>query len=141
VLRRLRLLEGGVGVLVDGTGVRQRCPEDEPVERVGDVIVMGDGSRVAATRVTPPAELGLFGWRRKRPEPLRADHPRGFEPQARQMPCRRQRQQGWKRRVDVAFEVDLAGDVRARKAELAWSSDDPPEGVGRAHDEAGTRVL
>jgi hypothetical protein len=57
------------------------------------------------------------------------------------VPCRRQLQQGWKRRVDVALEVDLAGDVRARKAELAGSGDDSAEGVGRAHDEAGARIL
>jgi hypothetical protein len=72
---------------------------------------------------------------------VRADRARGREPQSRKVPQRGQLQQGWKRRVDVSLEVDLAGDVRARKAELAWSGDDPPEGVGREHDEAGARVL
>ena len=69
VLRSLSLLEGGVGVLVDGTGVRQRWPEDEAVKGVRDVVVVRNRGGIAAARVPPAVELGLFRRRRKRSEP------------------------------------------------------------------------
>jgi hypothetical protein len=53
----------------------------------------------------------------------------------------RQLEQVGKRRIDIALEIDFAGNVRARKAQLTGSSDDPPQGIGRAHDQAGKRLV
>ena len=124
-LRRLRLLQrpGGRGPVRAGVG--HRGVEDEPVEVVGQVVVVGDRGPVAFSTVDGAGELRLHQ-RRLRPRPHHAEPQRQPD---RLQPLTRAQRGSLIPRADaapdpaepvgqVALHVDLAGDERLGQAEF-----------------------
>ena len=87
-----------------------------------------DRGRVPFLRVTPASEVCLLRGRGQRSQPPGADHAHrggplaGGEPHVRQVIA--QRQGG----VDVALDVEVAGDVGAAEPQLTRRGDDALEG-------------
>ena len=65
VLVGLRLLQRVGRVVEHRARVGQAGPEHEPVEGVGDVVVVADRRRVAGLAVAPPVQADLLGRRRQ----------------------------------------------------------------------------
>ena len=133
--------------VVDEAGARvgHRRAEDEAIEVVADVVVMADRLLVASQRVSPAGQSGLLWRRRQRP----ADHPGpprcgdrldgGFGAKAQILGDRAAHRRD--HRHDVAFSIEVAGDVRL-EAELVWTPQQPPNGVGRLDaDRARSRTI
>ena len=70
VLGRLSRLQAHARVVPDRARVGHGRAQHEPVEVVGEVVVVGDGGGVALARVARAAHPRLLGRGRQRPEPL-----------------------------------------------------------------------
>ena len=126
----LRLLQRGVVGRVDRAGVGHRRPEDQLVERVGDVVVVVDRLGVAAHRVPEPLEdpphprRRLLRRRGRRPQVGRAPSTRTQDDELgrRRRPELQALLQHHQRLVGVArvhaLEREVAGDVGAADAEV-----------------------
>ena len=146
VLRRLRVLERDVLAFPHGARVRHRGAEHDPVERVRDVVVVGDRGRVPFPRVPDAAQASLLRRDGQRAEPG-PQHRRAREPEhLRPLPRAEGPHVGHpvaergERREEVALDVELARHVRATQTELAGRGDQTPEHHGRADQERGRRV-
>ena len=115
-------------------------PEHKPVEAIRDVVVVRDRGRVALLRVAPAAEPGLLRRGRERPQAEGRDDPGRGEPLPRRQPDGREPLVEAERLVDVALEIELAGNVRAREAQLAGRGQQAAERVRGAKDHARRRV-
>ena len=145
-LLRLRLLERGVRAGEDRAGVGHRRAEDEFVEAVAHVVVVGDGGGVAGLAVphapSPPALHFLRGRRQ------RAQHPRADRGEQVAQPRRAlgpaaltaglpDRLQGL---IVVAAEVEVAVDVGPGQAQLARRADGMAQRPGRAQSQQHPRA-
>jgi hypothetical protein len=144
-LRGLCLLEGHVGALVVAGRVRHVPVEDQRVELVGEVVVVTDRLPVTGQAVQAPADPGLGAGRcGRQPQPTqvpgraeqgregRRGRPDSGQPTlADHVPDVRQR------RVEVALDVDLAGHVGLRRAELARVPEQSTQDVGRVEAYGG----
>ena len=145
VLGPLRTIERIVLVLEHRTRVGHRRAEEQFVERVGDVVVRGDRRGIARLAVQPAVEFHLFGRRigwtqaTQRPHVGYADRGRGVAQhrQAEVWPVEAIAQRD--DREDVAFDVDLAGDVRTGEGQLVGTAGDDAVDAGRAVDANGGR--
>jgi hypothetical protein len=144
VLGLLRLIEGGAVVDETGARVGHGGPQDQAVEIVADVVVVGDRPRVALHRMTPTTEASLFG-RRRDGATNAADLPRGLDRIGeRHQPVRALRWSGITQRrdcgEDVAVQLDVAGDVRPAESELVGHPQQTAQGVGRCEAERCHRL-
>ena len=130
-----------VGGRPHGARVRHRRAEDDPVEVVRDVVVVRDRGRVALLRVAPAAQPRLFGRRRQRPQARDARDLRELEPVARPDAHVGQVVAQLERVEDVALDVERAGHVRARDADLARRGEHVPQGIRRPDDERRAGVV
>ena len=114
-------------------GVGHLRVEQEGVEVVGEVVVVGDRGAVAAAGVQPPAEAG-FRRGRPRPWPHRAEpqrQPGGGEhlllAEPRAGVVLRQRPEPGEPVGDVAVDVELTRDERPREPQLAGAPQQAPQ--------------
>ena len=130
VLRGLGLFERGGLVWPHRARVGHRRSEDEPVEVVRDVVVVRDGGGVTRACVPPAVQPRLLGRHRWPVEERAADESREREPLCGSQAHFREPFAQFERLEDVAFEIELTGDVRAREAELARCREDVAQRVG-----------
>ena len=151
VLVLLRLLEGGAVVRVARAGVGHRRAEDVLVEGVGDVVVVVDRLGIAGLGVpqalcdTTPAGQRLLRRGRGRLEQLDTERPGdGGGGLGRRHPevqvTHRVEQLVGVTGVD-AHQVEVAGDVGPRHAQVAGSRGEVARASGRLEVESVGRVL
>jgi len=102
---------------------------------------MGDRRGVALTRVTSAVQVGFLARGRERAEAVQTDELEGSAPLARRESHLRQPAAELERGEHVAFEIEVAGDVRPTETELTRRGDDPADGVGRLHQDLRRRML
>jgi hypothetical protein len=134
----LGVVDTSPGILEVSARIGHRLTQDAPVEVVRDVVVMGDRGRISLPRWAKADEPGLL-WRglgrkpdRSQPpsRPQRA-HPLGGTKPDVDMPIRRAEQIPEREHLeDVAFHVDLTGDVCTSKTELARRGEDSTQRAG-----------
>ncbi len=147
-LARCASASGVCGVVEVGARVGHRLAQEEAIEVVGHVVVVGDGLRVAAARVERAVQARLLGRRRRRAAE-RADRARGREqpppglqarpPSARPVGVGEERLQ-LEEGPDAALHFYLAGDVGATEPELVGLPEDAAHGRGRLDDQGRARV-
>ena len=117
----------------DGARVRERRPEHDAVEVVGDVVVVRDRRRIARLGVPAAAEARLLGrWRqgpeRLDPEQLQRLHDlRGAHLHVLELVLHRDHVE------HVALDREITGDVGTPEPELVGRGDDAPQRVLRSH--------
>ena len=118
-----------------GARVRHRRAEHEPVEVVADVVVVADGGRRRdATECRPPCSRASSGGAGRggpqQAEQRAAATSRCGERRPARGACRvDDRQHHGEQLVEVAVDVEVAGDVRPGQAELVRSPQEPDERV------------
>ena len=128
-----------------GARVRHARSEDQAVEVVADVVVVTDRLRVAVLRVPSPARWTRLFRRRRQWAPNGADPAGGSDGRQlvrrthlhvrlRDVPHRRED------RVDVALDLEVAGDVGAADAELVRGPDQSAQRVRRPHVDHADRL-
>ena len=119
--------------------------EEEGVEVVGEVVVVGDRGAVAAAGVQPPVQPGLRR-RRPRPRPDRAEaqrQPGGRERLARartqtgEVVRLRQRPEPGETVGDVALDLQVTGHERPGEPQLAGAPQQAPQGPAVPDDHDG----
>src|SRR5579875_1983931 len=137
-LALLRVLEGVRGVAEVGTRVDEARSEHEPVEVVGDVVVVADRATVAHGRVAPVA-VGLDRRHGRSPERRRAGdaeraerEPRAIAWRERDLP---QRAAQGEQPLEVVLGDERPVDVGAGEAELARRVQQVGERAAVAHGE------
>lgn len=115
---------GEAGVLARPVAARvgHRVVEEQPVEGVGQVVVVTDGGTVAGLGVQPAPQPRLGGGREPRcvQAPLAYGGPHDAQPFGQ-----------------VALDVDLAGHVGLGQAQFAGLPEHPPQGAPGPDDDGG----
>ena len=125
----------------DRARVGHRGPEDDLVEAVRDVVVVRDRGRVALLRVAQPAaprRRCLLGRRRGAAQRPRAQGAQDLDPLAPRdrLDVRDERVD---RGVDVAVDLERAGDVGADEPELSGGRRDVGDRLAAAGSRAASR--
>ncbi len=137
VLGILGRREPHVGRCPQPARVRHRRTENLPIEGVGQIVVMGDGSGIPrpAVAAAPRPRLGRGWWwgqgaQQAQQRRRRAQHGRrqGLDPKVAPQV---------KGVENVAFDVELTGHIRPRETEFTGTEQHPPHCLRRLHDNLG----
>ena len=137
VLGLLSLLEAHGRVREAGTRIGHRLTEDELVELVAHVVVVRDRPNVPPSRMTQSPEARLFG-RGGQGAPYgpgsvggTQGRRRGVQPDP-QVP-RSNSMKTREHRDEIAFELDVAGDIGTSETELAGRPQDAAQRIDRTN--------
>lgn len=140
-LRGLRIVQRLARVGEIGRRVRHVVVEQQPVEVVGQVVMMGDDGPIAALGVQPAGQLRLglrgFGRQTHRPQPHHTQRRRRPGAQSYRRTGARVRSgqpPGPAQTLgQVTIDIDVTCHVGPRQAELSWAPEQSTQSATRTH--------